>query len=322
MTSLRRPRVELLTGEDVERVVEDGCRILERIGVFVENDEGRRLLLEAGATQREERYRIPERLVRESLERAPKEVHLSNRDGEPAMTLAGDQVHFDPGSAAIHILDGKSGTRRNATSGDVIDLIRLVDGLPNYAAQSTALLPADVPQEVGDRYRLYLALRYGTKPIVTGTFVKSGFAAMREMLCLFRGSSSELAQKPLAVFDCCPSPPLRWSDLTCQSLIDCARASIPAELVSMPLTGATSPVTLRDAVVQHCAENLSGIVIHQCAKPGAPIIYGGAPSAFISRKERSDSCRGCLPRSDATCAVMLEETFPGACSAPSERRWV
>ncbi len=283
MTSLRRPRVELLTGEDVERVVEDGCRILERIGVFVENDEGARLLLEAGATKREERYRIPERLVRVSLERAPKEVHLNDRDGKPAMTLAGDRVHFDPGSAAIHILDGESGTRRKPTTGDVIDLIRLVDGLPNYAAQSTALLPADVPQEMGDRYRLYLALRYGTKPIVTGTFVKSGFAAMREMLCLFRDSASELAQKPLAIFDCCPSPPLRWSDLTCQSLIDCARASIPAELVSMPLTGATSPVTLRDTVVQHCAENLSGIVIHQCAKPGAPIIYGGAPSAFDMR---------------------------------------
>jgi len=283
MTSLRRPRIELLTGKDVERVVEDACRILERIGVFVENDDGARLLLDDGATRQDERHHIPERLVRESLGRAPKEVRLYDREGEPAMTLAGDQVHFDPGSAAIHILDGQSGARRDATTGDVIDLIRLVDGLQNYSAQSTALLPSDVPREVGDRYRLYLALRYGTKPIVTGTFVKSGFAAMREMLALFRGSAAELAQKPLAVFDCCPSPPLRWSDLTCQSLIDCARASIPAELISMPLTGATSPVTLRDAVVQHCAENLSGIVIHQCANPGAPIIYGGAPSAFDMR---------------------------------------
>ena len=86
-----------------------------------------------------------------------------------------------------------------------------------------------------------LALRYGTKPIVTGTFVKDGFAAMREMLSVFRVSAPDLAEKPLAIFDCCPSPPLRWSDLTCQSLIDCARASIPAELISMPLAGATSP---------------------------------------------------------------------------------
>ena len=283
MKPSRRPRVELLSPEDAERIVEDGCRILERIGVFVESDEGARLLLDAGATKHEDRYRIPEELVRASLKTAPGEIRLHDRDGGLAMTLAEDQVHFDPGSAAIHILDGGTGERRDATTRDVIDLIRLVDGLPNYAAQSTALLPADVPKEVGDRYRLYLALRYGTKPIVTGTFVKDGFAAMKNMLLVFRGSASDLAEKPLAIFDCCPSPPLRWSDLTCQSLIDCARASIPAELISMPLTGATSPVTLREAVVQHCAETLSGIVIHQCAAPGAPIVYGGAPSAFDMR---------------------------------------
>jgi trimethylamine--corrinoid protein Co-methyltransferase len=98
-----------------------------------------------------------------------------------------------------------------------------------------------------------------------------------------RGGHDALRQSPLAVFDCCPSPPLKWSDLTCQALIDCARAGIPAELVSMPMTGATSPVTLREAVVQHCAENLSGIVIHQRAQAGAPIIYGGSPAAFDMR---------------------------------------
>ncbi|MFH1130125.1 MAG: trimethylamine methyltransferase family protein, partial [Pseudomonadota bacterium] len=80
-----------------------------------------------------------------------------------------------------------------------------------------------------------------------------------------------------------PTPPLKWSDLTCQALIDGARAGIPAEMVSMPMAGATSPVTLREMVLQHCAECLSGVVIHQLAAPGAPIIWGGSPSAFDMR---------------------------------------
>jgi len=88
----------------------------------------------------------------------------------------------------------------------------------------------------------------------------------------------------LAVFDVCPSPPLLWSDLTCQNLIDCARAGIPAELVSMPLSGATSPVTLAAAITQHAAESLSGIVIHQLSKAGAPIVWGGSPAAFDMRQ--------------------------------------
>jgi trimethylamine--corrinoid protein Co-methyltransferase len=104
------------------------------------------------------------------------------------------------------------------------------------------------------------------------------------MLASVAGDADALSEKPIAIFDCCPSPPLMWSDLTCQALIDCARTGIPAELVSMPLTGATSPVTLAGAVTQHCAENLSGITIHQLARAGSPIIYGGSPACFDMRK--------------------------------------
>jgi trimethylamine--corrinoid protein Co-methyltransferase len=107
---------------------------------------------------------------------------------------------------------------------------------------------------------------------------------MHAMLSAAAGGDEALRKKPIAIFDCCPSPPLMWSDLTCQALIDCARTGIPAELVSMPLTGATSPVTLAGAVTQHCAESLSGIVIHQLARAGSPIIYGGSPACFDMRK--------------------------------------
>ena len=278
-----RPRLTLLTKDDAGRIVDEACRVLETTGILVEHAEGRTILDDAGAIFHGGRHTIPERLVRAAVATVPSRIEIRASDGTAAMDLGGDRVHFDPGSAAIHIQDAVRGVRREAKGRDVVDMIRIVDGLPNYAAQSTALTPGDVPAEIADRYRLYLALRYGCKPVVTGTFRKDGFAPMREMLAAVRGSEALLAASPLAIFDCCPSPPLKWSDLTCDALILCARSGIPAELVSMPLAGATAPVTLRSAVVQHCAESLSGIVIHQFARPGAPIIYGGAPAAFDMR---------------------------------------
>jgi trimethylamine--corrinoid protein Co-methyltransferase len=98
-----------------------------------------------------------------------------------------------------------------------------------------------------------------------------------------RGSSEALRKKPLAIFDACPSPPLKWSNLTTQSIIDCARAGIPSEFVAMPLAGATAPATLSGALVQHTAENLAGLVITQLAAPGAPVIFGGSPAIFDMR---------------------------------------
>jgi trimethylamine--corrinoid protein Co-methyltransferase len=143
---------------------------------------------------------------------------------------------------------------------------------------------SDVVEEIGDLYRLYVALNFMRKPIVTGAFRKDTWCIMKEMLEVAVGGAEALKSKPVAVFDVCPSPPLLWSDLTCQNLIDCAKVGIPAQLVSMPLAGATAPVTLAAALVQHTAESLSGIVIHQLANPGAPIVWGGSPSIFDMRE--------------------------------------
>jgi trimethylamine--corrinoid protein Co-methyltransferase len=278
-----RSRLELLADDDPERVVGEACVVLARTGVLVEHAGARELLLAAGATEREGRVLLPERLVRDAVARAPGPFRVYDRGGAVALDLGGDRVHFDPGSAAIHLLDPGTGRRRAVTARDVMDFVRLVDGLPNYAAQSTGLVPGDVPVELADRYRLYLALKGSRKPVITGTFRADGFAPMSAMLAAVRGGEAALAERPLAIFDCCPSPPLKWSELTCSALIDAARAGIPAEIISVPLCGATAPVTLRSAVVQHCAESLSGVAIHQLARPGAPVVYGGSPAALDMR---------------------------------------
>ncbi len=284
MSQAKRPLLQLLESDDIEAIIGEACRALATVGVLIENDEAVELLLAAGATRSGERVLFPETLVRDTIPSAPSRIQVFDRHGEPALDLGENRVHFDPGSAALHLFDLERNARREVTTQDAIDLARLVDGLPHYAAQSTAIAPTDVPKEVQDRYRLFLVLSSACKPVITGTFMKDGFGSMHAMLSAVRGGSQALADKPLAIFDCCPSPPLKWSDLTCQALIDCARTGVPAQLVSMPLTGATSPVTLREAVVQHCAENLSGVTIHQLAKAGAPVIFGGCPSAFDMRK--------------------------------------
>jgi trimethylamine--corrinoid protein Co-methyltransferase len=77
---------------------------------------------------------------------------------------------------------------------------------------------------------------------------------------------------------------LIWSNFGAGNLIALARAGVPAEIVSVPLAGAAAPVTLLGAVTQHTAECLAGITIHQLAKAGSPIVWGGAAAIFDMRK--------------------------------------
>ena len=162
-------------------------------------------------------------------------------------------------------------------------LTRVADALPAYDAVSTAIVAHDVPTEIGDLYRLFLVLLNSSKPVVTGAFTPRGSAVMIELLALDAGGSEALRERPRAVFDVCPSPPLTWSEFACRNVMDLGRAGVPAELISMPLAGVASPVTLVGSIVQHAAESLAGVVLHQLAAPGAPIVWGGAPTIVDMR---------------------------------------
>ncbi len=286
MNETLRPKIKLLSDELVKKILDEALILLEKQGIFVENDEALRLFRQSETpvdTSSRKVFIKPE-LVRKCLESTPEEILLYDRAGEKSYRVGGDHIHFDPGSAAVTILDHKTRSRRRPETRDLIHFVLVSDYLKNIDFQSTGLISGDVPEILADSYRLFIGLQYSHKPVVTGTFRVEAFKPMAEMLTAVRGSREALREKPLAIFDACPSPPLKWSHLTSQSLIDSARAGIPSELISMGMTGATSPVTIAGTLVQHVAENLCGLVICQLAESGAPVIFGGSPSSFDMRK--------------------------------------
>ncbi len=279
-------QLELLTPELIARILDEAFQLLISTGVKVQSAEARRLLAEAGAQVDEGRQvvAIPERLGREALASAPTRFHLYDAAGEPAVVYGGDAVHFDPGSSGVSILDPETLEHRPSTTPDLVRLVKVAEMLPQYDAQSTALVCNEIPKEIGDIYRLYLVLMHSAKPIVTGAFSAGSGGRMFDMLALASGGRQQLREKPRAIFDVCPTPPLIWSEFGAQNLMDLARAGVPAEIVSMPLAGAAGPVTLLGSVVQHAAETISGLTIHQLAQPGAPMVWGGAPAIFDMRQ--------------------------------------
>jgi trimethylamine--corrinoid protein Co-methyltransferase len=169
---------------------------------------------------------------------------------------------------------------------DLIRFSRLSDTLEHIEATSTAIIPSEVPDEISDSIRLYVSCLYSDKPVVTGTFSQTAFRIMRDLLVCRTGKDS-LRDTPCAIFDVCPSSPLRWSELGCHDLRACAQNTIPVQFISMPLAGALAPMSLLANVVQHAAETLSGVVIHQAWTPGSPLVWGGSPALFDMRHSTS-----------------------------------
>jgi trimethylamine--corrinoid protein Co-methyltransferase len=274
--------LQLLSNDVVENIHNASLDVLEKTGVIVKNAEALKLLKDSGCDVNLDKktVRIPQRFVKECLSKTHSIVNLHSRDGKKELEIGKMNTVFNPGSSAVYFSDHETGDIRQPRSKDLVQLVRLVDALKYIQAQSTAMLPSEVPEAIGDLYRLYLVLKNSPKPMITGAFTKQGLIEMKHLLEVAVGGEDKLAHKPLAIFDCCPSSPLMWSDTTCQNLIDCARYGLPAQIIPAPQMGATSPVTLAGTLVQFNAEFLSGSVISQAAKPGAPVIYGGSPTVF------------------------------------------
>ena len=281
-----RPKLTLLSDEIIARILEEAFELLRCPGVKVQNPEARDLLAAAGAIMYPDNnvVGIPAALVHKALESVPREFYLYDYDGNPVVHYGGDSVHFDPGSSGITMLNPETLEHETTETEHLLRLIKVAEQLPQYDAQSTAVICHDVPKDIQDSYRLYLALLYSKKPIVTGAFTNKTVQEMIDMLALFAGSPEAAREKPRAIFDVCPAPPLIWSNFGAGNLIALARSGIPAEIVSVPLSGAAAPVTMLGTVTQHTAECFAGIVIHQLAKPGSPIVWGGAAAIFDMRK--------------------------------------
>jgi trimethylamine--corrinoid protein Co-methyltransferase len=282
-----RPKVRFLTDRLIGQIIFEARGILSTLGVEIHNDGALDLLAGQGVRIDRDRSRAypDDAVIDRSLATVPKSFALYDASGSRTNDFSGDTVHFTPGSSALNYLDPRTQTMRKPLTGDYVEYVKIVDQLPHLASQSTAMIPADIAENVSDSYRLFLSLLYSPKPVVTGTFTIESFGVMKDMLVAVRGSAAGLKEKPLAVFSCCPTSPLKWSDVTSQNVLDCAKYSIPAEFISMPLSGFIAPVTLVGTLVQHTAETFSGIVLSQLANPGTPVLYGGSPAVFDYRYE-------------------------------------
>jgi trimethylamine--corrinoid protein Co-methyltransferase len=282
-----RPTVRFLRDELIDRIIDEAREILCELGVEIHNRRAIDLLASHGARvdAAKGRVYIPGALVDRALSTVPSSFALYDVRGEIACDYQGDNVHFTPGSAAINILDYRTNELRKPTTHDFIAFSKIMMGLKYIKATSTAFIPADVPEQISDSYRLFLSLLYCEKPVVTGAFTIESFAVMKDLQVAVRGNEKALSEKPLTIFSCCPTSPLKWSETTCENLLDCAAYRIPVEFIAMPLSGFMAPVTLVGTLVQHTAETLSGVVIGQLDQPGTPMLYGGSPAIFDVRYE-------------------------------------
>ena len=60
----------------------------------------------------------------------------------------------------MHVLDPETLEHKPSYTPDLVRVVKVTEMLPQYDAQSTAIVCNEVPKAIGDLYRLYIVLLY------------------------------------------------------------------------------------------------------------------------------------------------------------------
>jgi trimethylamine--corrinoid protein Co-methyltransferase len=269
-----KPRIEVLSKEEIEEMHWRSLKILSKVGILVEHEGALKLLHDIGAEVdfNKKIAKIPEHIVREALKRAPHIVRLYYRDGKRYIELEPNWNTYFSGIPGPYLyVDWKTNEIRSLLSRDLADWAKVIDALPNIHMASY-LVPADVPEIITDRWEVYVLMKNTTKPLTATAYTFEGVPDVVKLMAAVIGEEN-VSKKPILLHPICSASPLKWDKRITQILMDCAKYGIPARLTPMPSASGTSPATLAGTILQTNAEVLAGLVIAQFTKPGAPIVY-------------------------------------------------
>ena len=269
------PQFRLLDEAQILRIYQTALRILDEVGVRVNLSKAVDILAGHGARVRDKNVvEIPSFLVEAAVQSAPSNVTLYNRKKEPVMELGGRRIYFGTGTDLPKTVDLVTREIRDTKADDIVASTVISDAAPNIDFIASYGLPRDIPPGLHYIRCFQLEVENSVKPIFFTAGSLQDLKVILDMASAVAGGSRELARYPFLIQYSEPTSPLTHSEEAVSKLICCAENRVPINYTPALLAGSTGPVTLAGALSVAVAEALSGIVIHQLAAKGAPIITG------------------------------------------------
>ena len=278
-------RFEVFSEADLDDIHRSTLEVLEHTGIFVESDEALDVLSDGGCrVDRETKtVKFPPHIVEDAIRWSPSSVRLCGRVPENDIMLEGGRVGFTNFSAGIMVLDPRTDEHRQSTAADVADLARMTDYLSEIDTYEHSVESRDASQDTLAVRDAAIGLANTTKCVGTGALSMADVDAIVRMGAAVAGGEDKLRERPLVYFCECPVSPLKLTRDAAEVIMGAARHGLPNNVISMAMSGATSPVTLAGTLVTHNCEVLSSITLAQLTERGAPSIYGSSTTTMDLR---------------------------------------
>ncbi len=280
-----RARTTWLSDAEHTLIVDEALALLERVGMRMTGSRALAALAAEGALADLESgvVRFPPALVRQATELTPRDVLLAGATPAHDVLLAdGEPSHFCSSGCGAFILDEVSGERRPSTLADLRAATALLDAVPEVDVIWTTLTANDVPLETRELVGYYAVLTESDKHV---TFVDcpSRVEPLLRILEIVGGDLRSFRARPRFSTLITAASPLQVDGPKLDFHAAMAAHGVPVEVFTVPMAGATAPVTLAGTITLALAEFLGVATAIQALAPGARLLFGASCSIMDMR---------------------------------------
>ena len=275
------PPLEVLSAEQVDRILAAAFRVLEESGLEVRSNAAREAFRRGGASVDEDTQmvRLGRDLVQAQLDHAPANFVLHARNPARDLHVGGNVVNFGPVNGAPNISDLQGG-RRYGDLESFRNILKVTQALGVLHWQGGMVVePMDVPVPV--RHLAAYQAHIECSDLVWAARGVGGVQASDAIAlsAIEHGVSvEELGRRPTLMTVTNVNSPRRVDEEILDNIMIMARHGQCVVITPFTLMGAMAPITLAGALVQQTAESLAIITLCQLLRPGAPCVLGGFTS--------------------------------------------
>ncbi len=276
-----RPRLQLLSLEQMNDIHQYSIRILEKTGIRVESKTALQIFGQSGAAIiKDEVVFIQAELIDHAIKQAPSSIEIFNKTGDLAFHLGnkqGDETYFGIGVTNTFFQNIESRQVEPFTRRHMQYSTKLGDLLEHYDMVSTLGIPSDVDVRKLDLYSTLDMYANTTKPLVLLISEGKRIYDVFELLTFLHG---DISSKPFCIPYVNPITPLVMNKSTTDKMIASINNNLPVMYSNYSMYGGTSPITEGGTLALLNAELLAGLVFSQLVKEGSKMILGSLPAAF------------------------------------------
>lgn len=263
----------------MDRLHEGALRILERTGLQIQGQFLLRALADAGCKVDFDSCRawfLPELVDQQiAAQRGRYKMVRSSlwypfcRELPADRVAAPERFIVDYGFATPWIFDYPQRRYRKPTIRDQIEMIKLGDALECVAAVNSPLICGDFDPRIETIESARLLLLHTNKPGWVGTSSGREVKHLAELAELAAGGDQQVlrTKPPIFVAAYCTTSPLKLDTRSCEVLEQGLKYGFPVNFASMPILGATSPMTPAGSVIVSAAEILGCITAATLVDP-------------------------------------------------------